>query len=68
MKLSGILSYVLFALGALLWLIFGLLNINVIGEIFGYRSIIARYIYVGIGIGGMFFIYVSLAFHPLKGL
>lgn len=68
MKLSGILSYVLVALGALLWLIFGLLNINVIGEIFGYRSIIARYIYVGIGIGGMFFIYVSLAFHPLKGL
>ncbi|MDY4676243.1 MAG: DUF378 domain-containing protein [Candidatus Borkfalkiaceae bacterium] len=68
MKLSGILSYILVALGALLWLIFGLLNINVIGEIFGYRSIIARYIYVGIGIGGMFFIYVSLAFHPLKGL
>ncbi len=68
MKLSGILSYVLVALGALLWLIFGLLNIDVIGEIFGYRSIIARYIYVGIGIGGMFFIYVSLAFHPLKGL
>ena len=68
MKLSGILSYILVALGALLWLIFGLLNINVIGEIFGYRSIIARYIYVGIGICGMFFIYVSLAFHPLKGL
>lgn len=68
MKLSGILSYILVALGALLWLIFGLLNINVIGEIFGYRPIIARYIYVGIGIGGMFFIYVSLAFHPLKGL
>ena len=68
MKLSGILSYILVAIGALLWLIFGLLNINVIGEIFGYRSIIARYIYVGIGIGGMFFIYVSLAFHPLKGL
>ncbi len=68
MKLSGILSYILVALGALLWLIFGLLNIDVIGEIFGYRSIIARYIYVGIGIGGMFFIYVSLAFHPLKGL
>lgn len=68
MKLSGILSYILVAFGALLWLIFGLLNINVIGEIFGYRSIIARYIYVGIGIGGMFFIYVSLAFHPLKGL
>ncbi len=68
MKLSGILSYILVALGALLWLIFGLLNINVIGEIFGYRSIIARYIYVGIGVGGMFFIYVSLAFHPLKGL
>lgn len=68
MKLSGILSYILVALGAFLWLIFGLLNIDVIGEIFGYRSIIARYIYVGIGIGGMFFIYVSLAFHPLKGL
>lgn len=68
MKLSGILSYILVALGALLWLIFGLLNIDVIGEIFGYRSIITRYIYVGIGIGGMFFIYVSLAFHPLKGL
>lgn len=68
MKLSGILSYILVALGALLWLIFGLLNIDVVGEIFGYRSIIARYIYVGIGIGGMFFIYVSLAFHPLKGL
>lgn len=68
MKLSGILSYILVALGALLWLIFGLLNIDVIGEIFGYRSIIARYIYVGIGIGGMFFIYVSLAFHPLKAL
>lgn len=68
MKLSGILSYILVALGALLWLIFGLLNIDVIGEIFGYRSIITRYIYVGIGIGGMFFIYVSLAFHPLKAL
>lgn len=68
MKLSGILSYILVALGALLWLIFGLLNINVIGEIFGYRSIIARSIYVGIGVGGMFFIYVTLAFRPLKGL
>lgn len=68
MKLSGILSYILVATGAILWLIFGLLNINVIGEIFGYKSIIARYIYVGIGLGGLFFIYVSLAFRPLKNL
>ena len=68
MKTGGILSYILVALGALLCLLSGLFEFDVLNEIFGYGSIIVRYVNVGIGIGGLFFIYVSLAFHPLKGL
>ena len=49
-------------------LLSGLFEFDVLNEIFGYGSIIVRYVNVGIGIGGLFFIYVSLAFHPLKGL
>ena len=68
MKTGGIMAYILVALGAVLCLLSGLFELDVLSEIFGYGSIIVRYINVGIGIGGLFFIYVSIAFHPLKGL
>lgn len=68
MKTGGIMSYILVALGAVLCLLSGLFELDVLSEIFGYGAIIVRYINVGIGIGGLFFIYVSIAFHPLKGL
>lgn len=68
MKISGIISYVAVAVGALLWLLIGLFDLNLVNEICGYGSHIARYIYVGIGLGGMFFVYVSIAFSPLKNL
>lgn len=68
MKISGIISYVAVAAGALLWLLIGLFDLNLVNEICGCGSHIARYIYVGIGLGGMFFVYVSIAFSPLKNL
>ena len=68
MKMSGILSYILVAIGSVLWLLIGLFDLNIVTKICGYGSIIARYIYVGIGLGGLFFIYVSLAFRPLRNL
>mgnify|MGYP004644591585 CR=1 FL=1 len=68
MKMSGILSYILVAIGAVLWLLIGLFDLNIVTKICGYGSIIARYVYVGIGLGGLFFIYVSLAFRPLRNL
>lgn len=68
MKTSGIISYVAVALGAFLWLLIGLFDLNLVNEICGQGSIIARYVYVGIGLGGMFFVYVSFAFRPLKDL
>jgi len=68
MKTSGIISYVLVAVGAILWLLIGLFDFDLIARIWSYSAIIARYVCVGIGLGGLFFIFVSIAFRPLKGL
>ncbi|MCL5270158.1 MAG: DUF378 domain-containing protein [bacterium] len=57
MKTLDVISMVLLIIGALNWGIMGLFDFNVIAAIFGPLTILARIIYVLVGIAGVYEIF-----------
>ncbi len=54
----GTISWVLVIIGGINWLLIGLLNLNVVSMIFG-ESFIARLIYIVVGLGACYLLYVK---------
>ena len=66
MKTASIIAYVLVIVGAIVWLLVGLFNFNLVGAIFGATSVVSRIIYSLVGISGLFLIFFALAYRPFK--
>ena len=68
MKITTIIAFCLVLVGAIVWGLFGLFNINVVGLIFGYGSaaIISRIIYSLVGISALWLIFFWAMYHPFR--
>ena len=64
MKVASIIAYVLVIVGAIVWLLVGLFNFNLVGAIFGAASLASRIIYSLVGLSGLFLIFFALAYRP----
>ena len=54
----GFVSWILVIIGGINWLLIGLVNLNIVSMIFG-ESIIARLIYILVGLGACYLIYMK---------
>ncbi len=68
MKIATIISYSLVIIGALVWLLVGLFNFNLVSAIFGAGSsaIVSRIIYSLVGISGLWLIFYWVVYNPFK--
>ena len=61
MKIASVISMILVIVGAIVWLLVGLFNFNLVALIFGEASMIARVIYSLVGLAGLFTIFFIFA-------
>ncbi len=54
----GLISWILVIIGGINWLLIGLFNLNIVSMIFG-ESIIARIVYIIVGLGACYLIYAK---------
>lgn len=66
MKIASVISMILVIVGAIVWLLVGLFNFNLVALIFGEASMIARVIYSLVGLAGLFTIFFIFAYRPFK--
>ena len=70
MKITTIIAFTLVIIGALVWLLIGLFNFNVVALIFGSGAgaIVSRIIYSLVGISGLWLIFYWIMYSPFKNL
>lgn len=70
MKITTIIAFTLVIIGALVWLLIGLFNFNVVALIFGTGAgaIVSRIIYSLVGISGLWLIFYWIMYSPFKNL
>ena len=70
MKITTIIAFTLVIIGALVWLLIGLFNFNVVARIFGSGAgaIVSRIIYSLVGISGLWLIFYWIMYSPFKNL
>lgn len=68
MKISTIIAFILVVVGALVWLMVGLFNFNVVSFIFGAgaSAIVSRIIYSLVGISALWLILSFAIYRPFK--
>ncbi|MEO8581381.1 MAG: DUF378 domain-containing protein [Patescibacteria group bacterium] len=54
MKMAHMLAFVLVVVGAVNWGLIGLMNLNVVGMLFGPWPVIERLVYVLVGLSGLY--------------
>ena len=70
MKITTIIAFTLVIIGALVWLLIGLFNFNLVALIFGTGAgaIVSRIIYSLVGISGLWLIFYWIMYSPFKNL
>ena len=70
MKITTIISFALVIIGALVWLLIGLFDFNLVAFIFGTGpiAIVARIIYTLVGIAGLWLIFYWVVYKPFRNL
>ncbi len=70
MKITTIIAFTLVIIGALVWLLVGIFNFNLVAAIFGAGSgaVISRVIYTLVGISGLWLIFYWLLYNPFKAI
>jgi uncharacterized membrane protein YuzA (DUF378 family) len=68
MKIASVISMILVIVGAIVWLLVGLFNFNVVSMLFGDASTLSRVIYSLVGLGGLFTIFFIFAYRPFQAV
>lgn len=70
MKITTIISYTLVIIGALVWLLVGLFNFNLVASIFGAgtTAIVSRIIYSLVGLSGLWLIFYWVVYRPFRNV
>jgi uncharacterized membrane protein YuzA (DUF378 family) len=68
MKITTIIAFSLVIIGALVWLLVGLFDLNVVALIFGAGSsaIVSRVIYSLVGISALWMLFYWAIYHPFR--
>ena len=68
MKATTIISFILALIGALVWLMVGIFDFNVVSYLFGAGTgaIVSRIIYTLVGISALWLIFYWIAYNPFK--
>lgn len=61
MKIIGIIAAILVIVGAINWGLVGIFDLDLVSSIFGDMSMLSRIVYVLVGLGGIYAIYMTLA-------
>lgn len=70
MKITTVIAFSLVIIGALVWLLIGLFDFNLVAFIFGTgaSAVVARIIYSLVGIAGLWLIFYWVVYNPFKSL
>ncbi len=70
MKITTIIAFTLVIIGALVWLLIGLFDFNLVAMIFGSGAgaVVSRIIYSLVGISGLWLIFYWIAYNPFRNL
>ena len=71
MKTTTIISFVLVLIGAIVWLLVGLFDFNLVTSIFGTGEagvIVARVIYSLVGISALWLMFYWIAYNPFRSI
>lgn len=67
MKITSIIAFFLVIVGALVWLMVGLFNFNLVAFIFGSSAaVVSRIIYSLVGIAGLWMIFYWAMYRPFR--
>ena len=70
MKITTIIAFTLVIIGALVWLLIGLFNFNLVALLFGSGSmaLVSRLIYSLVGISALWLIFYWIAYDPFRAI
>ena len=70
MKITTIIAFLLVIVGALVWLMIGLFNFNLVAFIFdtGGAAVVSRIIYSLVGISALWMIFYWVVYRPFKSI
>ncbi len=70
MKITTVISFILVIVGALVWLLVGLFDFNLVAIIFGAGggAIISRIIYSLVGIAALWLIFYWIVYNPFRNI
>ena len=68
MKITTIIAFTLTIIGALVWLLVGLLDFNVVSFVFGAGAgaVVSRIIYSLVGISALWLLFYWAMYHPFR--
>ncbi len=67
MKITSIIAFLLVIVGAIVWLMVGLFNFNIVAFIFGSSAaVVSRIIYSLVGIAGLWMIFYWAMYRPFR--
>ena len=68
MKITSILAFTLVIVGALVWLLVGVFDFNLVAFIFGSgaSAVVSRIIYSLVGISALWLLFIWALYHPFK--
>jgi len=67
MKITSIIAFFLVIVGAIVWLLVGLFNFNLVAFIFGSNAaVVSRIIYSLVGIAGLWMIFYWAMYRPFR--
>ncbi|MBR2384829.1 MAG: DUF378 domain-containing protein [Clostridia bacterium] len=68
MKITTIIAFILVLVGALVWLLVGLFNFNLVALIFGVGSVVSRIIYSLVGVAALWMLFYWAMYNPFRHL
>ena len=68
MKITTVIAFSLVIIGALVWLLIGLFDFNLVAFIFGSgaTAVVSRIIYSLVGLSALWLLFVWAMYHPFK--
>lgn len=68
MKITSIIAFALVIIGALVWLLVGIFDFNLVAFIFGSggAAVVSRIIYSLVGLSALWLLFIWATYHPFK--
>lgn len=68
MKITSIIAFSLVIIGALVWLLVGIFDFNLVAFIFGSgaSAVVSRIIYSLVGVSALWLLFIWAMYHPFK--